>query len=282
VRRTSIAPLRLAGRVPHIGHRRRLSKRDGGKYRPDVHTKIPQIRPDAQVFGCNMRAGPGPPPESRSDPQQRAAPGTDEERLPCRRSPSKQPVSPGGGVAIFGGKGATRHGRHRLHSAGNSRGARRLLRRQAVEDEGPMGHRVAEPGLSTLRHVHARDPPARINCGSDVGRMDVPEMRLQGRQVWARAPCTLRRHARVPQVGAVAPGRFQPRRIFELVSDDVVAAGYRRAEPATMNQAMRASEARRLDKGQPVPSACKQVAFATNSNSLGISGVVTYCGWVAA
>ncbi len=27
------------------------------------------------------------------------------------------------------------------------------------------------------------------------GRMDVPEMRLQGRQVWARADCTLRRHA---------------------------------------------------------------------------------------
>jgi hypothetical protein len=55
-----------------------------------------------------------------------------------------------------------------------------LLRRQAVEDEGPMGHRVAEPGLSTLRHVNARDPEARINRGSDVGRMDVPEMRLQG------------------------------------------------------------------------------------------------------
>ena len=73
-----------------------------------------------------------------------------------------------------------------------------------------MGHRVAEPGLSTLRHVHARDPPARINRGGDVGRMDLPEMRLQGRQVWARAGCTLRRHARVPQVGAVAPSRFQP------------------------------------------------------------------------
>jgi hypothetical protein len=43
-----------------------------------------------------------------------------------------------------------------------------------------MGHRVAEPGLSTLRHVNARDPEARINRGSDVGRMDVPEMRLQG------------------------------------------------------------------------------------------------------
>jgi hypothetical protein len=27
-----------------------------------------------------------------------------------------------------------------------------------------------------------------------VGRMDVPEMRLQGRQVWARAGCTLRPH----------------------------------------------------------------------------------------
>jgi len=77
-----------------------------------------------------------------------------------------------------------------------------------------MGHRVAEPGLSTLRHVHARDPPARINRGGDVGRMDLPEMRLQGRQVWARAGCTLRRHTRVPQVGAVAPGRFQPLRIF--------------------------------------------------------------------
>ena len=71
-------------------------------------------------------------------------------------------------------------------------------------------------------------------------------------------------------------------RFFELVSDDVVAAGCRRAEPTTMNQATSASEARRLDKGQPVPSACKQVAFATNSNSLGIPRVVTYCGWVAA
>jgi hypothetical protein len=77
-----------------------------------------------------------------------------------------------------------------------------------------MGHRVAESGLSTLRHVNARDPPARINRGRDVGRMDVPEMRLQGRQVWARAGCKLRRHARVPQVGAVAPSRFQPFRIF--------------------------------------------------------------------
>jgi hypothetical protein len=61
--------------------------------------------------------------------------------------------------------------------------------------KGRWGHRVAEPGLSTLRHVHARDPTARINCGSNVGRMDVPQMRLQGRQVWARADCTLRRHA---------------------------------------------------------------------------------------
>jgi hypothetical protein len=88
--------------------------------------------------------------------------------------------------------------------------------------------------------------------------------------------------ARVPQVGAVAPSRFQPLPTFELVPDDVVAAGCRRAEPTTMKQATRASEARRLDKGQPVPSARKQVAFATNSNSLGIPGVVTYCGWVAA
>jgi hypothetical protein len=58
-------------------------------------------------------------------------------------------------------------------------------------------------------------------------------------------------------------------------------------QPATVarnhnDQATRASEARRRDKGQPVPSARKQVAFATNSNSLGIPGVVTYCGWVAA
>jgi hypothetical protein len=35
-------------------------------------------------------------------------------------------------------------------------------------------------------------------------------------------------------------------RFFELVSDDVVAAGCRRAEPTTMNQATSASEARRL------------------------------------
>ena len=49
-----------------------------------------------------------------------------------------------------------------------------------------------------------------------------------------------------------------------------------------MNHATRASEARRRDKRQPVPSARKQVAFATNANSLGIPGVVTYCGWVAA
>ncbi len=49
-----------------------------------------------------------------------------------------------------------------------------------------------------------------------------------------------------------------------------------------MDHATRASEARQLDKRQPVPSARKQVAFATNANSLGIPGVVTYCGWVAA
>ena len=160
----------------------------------------------------------------------RAPARTDEELLPCRRSPSKQPGSLGGGPAIFGRKGATRHGRHRLHSAGDSGGARGLLRGQAVEDKGPMGHRVAEPGLSTLRHVHARDPPAHINSGSDVGRMDMPKMRLQGRQVWARAGCTLRRHARVPQVGAVASSRFQPLRVFRLVPDDGVAAGCCRAE----------------------------------------------------
>jgi hypothetical protein len=170
-----------------------------------------------------------------------------------------------------------------MESAGDSRGARRLLRRQAVEDEGPMGHRVAEPGLSTLRHVHARDPPARIDCGSDVGWMDVPEMRLQGRQVWARAPCTLRRHARVPQVGAVAPSLFQPLRIFAWFPLTSLQPAARRAQPATMNQAASASEPRAgLDKRQTAPAVCKQVAFATNSNSLGISGVVTYCGWVAA
>jgi hypothetical protein len=134
-----------------------------------------------------MRPGLRRPPDSRSAPN--------EELPPCCQSPSKQPSPLGGGVAIFGWKGATRHGRHRFHSAGDSRGARRLLRRQAVEDEGPMGHRVAEPGLSTLRHFNARDPQARINRGSDVGRMDVPEMRLQGRQGWPRAGCTLRRHA---------------------------------------------------------------------------------------
>jgi hypothetical protein len=143
---------------------------------------------------CYLPAGLRPPPESRSAPSRGPRSGTNEELPPCCQSPSKQPSCLGGGVAIFGRKGATRHGRHRFHSTGDSRGARRLLRRQAVEDEGPMGHRVAEPGLSTLRHVNARDPQARINCGSDVGRMDVPEMRLQGRQVWARAGCTLRRH----------------------------------------------------------------------------------------
>jgi hypothetical protein len=139
------------------------------------------------VFGRRPRADKALGKEPRS--------GTDEELPPCCQSPSKQRSCLGGGVAIFGQEGATHHGRHRFHSTGDSRGARRLLRRQAVEDEGPMGHRVAEPGLSTLRHVNARDPQARINCGSDVGRMDVPEMRLQGRQVWARAGCTLRRHA---------------------------------------------------------------------------------------
>ena len=56
-------------------------------------------------------------------------------------------------------------------------------------------------------------------------------------------------------------------RFFELVSDDVVAAGCRRAEPTTMNHATRASEARRCDKDQPVPSArktsclCNQLEF---------------------
>jgi hypothetical protein len=111
-----------------------------------------------------------------------------------------------------------------------------------------MGHRVTEPGLSTLRHVHARDPPARINRGSDVGRMDVPEMRLQGRQVWARAPCTLRRHARLPQVGAVAPGRFQPLRVFELVPDASLQPATVAQNSTMSHQATSASEARRRDK----------------------------------
>lgn len=228
-----------------------------------------------------MRAGPGRRPRADRGPQQRGA--SPRMRNSCRAVDrrAKQPGSLGRGVAIFGRKGATRHGRHRLHSAGDSGGARGLLRGQAVEDEGPMGHRVTEPGLSTLRHVHARDPPARIDRGSDVGRMDVPEMRLQGRQVWARAGCTLRRHARVPQVGAGAPVAFSRsgssnwfpmRRCSRLPSRGTT----------TMNHATRASEARRRDKRQPVPSARKQVAFATNANSLGIPGVVTYCGWVAA
>ena len=199
-----------------------------------------------------MRAGPGRRPRADRGPQQRGA--SPRMRNSCRAVDrrAKQPGSLGRGVAIFGRKGATRHGRHRPHSAGNSRGARGLLRRQAVEDEGPMGHRVAEPGLSTLRHVHARDPPARIDRGSDVGRMDVPEMRLQGRQVWARAGCTLRRHARVPQVGAGAPVAFSRsgssnwfpmRRCSRLPSRGTT----------TMNHATRASEARRRDKANQFP-----------------------------
>jgi len=144
-----------------------------------------------------------------------------------------------------------------------------------------MGHRVAEPGLSTLRHVHARDPPARINRGSDVGRMDMPKMRLQGRQVWARAGYTLRRlasrkSARLRPVAFSRSGSFA---WFPMTALQPAAV----ARNSTMShQATRASEARRRDKRQPVPSARKQVAFATNANSLGIPGVVTYCGWVAA
>jgi hypothetical protein len=129
-----------------------------------------------------------------------------------------------------------------------------------------MGHRVTEPGLSTLRHVHARDPPARINRGSDVGRMDVPKMRLQGRQVWARAPCTLRRHARLPQVGAVAPGRFQPLRVFELVPDASLQPATVAQNSTMSHQATSASEARRRDEA-PTGSAlrtsclCNQLEF---------------------
>ena len=91
--------------------------------------------------------------------------------------------------------------------------------------------------------------------------------------------------AAVQAVGAVVPGLSQPLRNFEPVPDDrwSLQPAARRAEPATMNQAASASEPRAgLDKGQTAPAVCKQVAFATNSNSLGISGVVTYCGWVAA
>jgi hypothetical protein len=85
-----------------------------------------------------------------------------------------------------------------------------------------------------------------------VGRMDVPEMRLQGRQVWARAGCTLRRHARVPQVGAGAPVAFSRsgssnwfpmRRCSRLPSRGTT----------TMNHATRASEARRRDKANQFP-----------------------------
>ena len=228
-----------------------------------------------------MRAGPGRRPRADRGPQQRGA--SPRMRNSCRAVDrrAKQPGSLGRGVAIFGRKGATRHGRHRLHSAGDRGGARGLLRGQAVEDEGPMGHRVAEPRLSTLRHVHARDPPARIDRGSDVGRMDVPEMRLQGRQVWARAGCTLRRHARVPQVGAGAPVAFSRSGSSELVPDASLqpATVARNHNDESRHACERTAPAR---QGQPVPSTYKQVAFATNANSLGIPGVVTYCGWVAA
>jgi hypothetical protein len=218
------------------------SRRFGPMHRSLVVTCVPAL---------------GRRPRSRSNPQQRG-PRPAQMRNPCRAVDRRaSSLVLWTGVAIFGRKGATRHGRHRVHSAGDRRGAYRLLRRQAVEDEGPMGHRVAEPGLSTLRHVHARDPPAHINRGSDVGRMDVPEMRLQGRQVWTRAGCTLRRHTRVPQVGRGCARSLSAAADLRLVPDASLQPATVARNSTMTHQATSASEARRRDKAQPVPPANK-------------------------
>src|SRR3982074_2581995 len=75
------------------------------------------------------------------------------------QSATLRTTCPGGGlISIFWSQGAARDGRHRSHRIGNSRGARRLLRHQAIEEEGPMGHRIVEHLLSALRHAYARDP----------------------------------------------------------------------------------------------------------------------------
>ena len=147
-------------------------------------------------------------------------------------------------------------------------------------------------GSTWLTLIMSRDPHGSATIGSHRSRLlmePVPgetPLRLKrsdGRDARGTTPPMVV-VAEVQAVGAVVPGLSQPLRIFEPVPDDrwSLQPAARRAEPATMNQDASASEPRRLDKGQTVPAVCKQVAFATNSNSLGISGVVTYCGWVAA
>ena len=42
------------------------------------------------------------------------------------------------------------------------------------------GHRAADHDLPALPHTHACASQAHINRGRNVGRMDVPDMRLQG------------------------------------------------------------------------------------------------------
>lgn len=47
--------------------------------------------------------------------------------------------------------------------------------------KGRWGIGIVEHVLSGLRRAYARDPSTDINRAGDVGRMDMPEMRLQGR-----------------------------------------------------------------------------------------------------
>jgi hypothetical protein len=67
-----------------------------------------------------------------------------------------------------------------LITFGHSGGGHRLFLHSPVEKERPLGHRVADHELPALPHTHACTPQIYINRGRDVGRMDVPDMRLQG------------------------------------------------------------------------------------------------------
>jgi hypothetical protein len=77
-------------------------------------------------------------------------------------------------------QGAARDGRIRSHSIGHSGGGHRLCPHSPVEKEKPVGHRVADDNLPALPHTDACASQTHINRGRDVGRMDVPDMRLQG------------------------------------------------------------------------------------------------------
>ena len=80
----------------------------------------------------------------------------------------------------FMSKGAAGDGRIRSHSIGHSGGGHRLFPHSSVEKERPVGHRAADHDLPALPHTHACASQTHINRGRNVGRMDVPDMRLQG------------------------------------------------------------------------------------------------------